>query len=283
MNAAALLRTKGVTMQEASDWVQARLDQPREIYNICREFGINSAMLAEIVKSFVPGVRAADVEAFFAFRGFDPQALRNAADISPAPIPQPVPGPAPAPAPPPSEGGFSGLFPQEFGGLLSFVSLNNNSGALSNGSLREASLAQLTQDSFYWSLFSPASFGGEGDGVWTSSELGFSSLGTLPATAETLESLFYGSIIRVVRSIDEAEITQLEAFLNANEAALGAGNVSTVNSFIQQLSQAFSTPAAVPMLSDEELAAALPFITSTVAQLVGTGGSDLFGGLLDIF
>jgi hypothetical protein len=279
MNVVALLNSKGVTLQQASDWVQARLDQPGAIYSICLEFGINSTMLAEIVQPFVPGVRATEVEAFFVNLGFEAQLLR---DATPVPPPPPVLVPAPAPAPPPNDGGFSGFFPQEFGGLLSFVSLNSNSGALSNSSLRVASLAQLTQDSLYWSLFSPASFGGEGDGVWTSSELGFSGLGNLPATAETLESLFYGSIIRVARSIDEGEVNQLEGFLDANEAALEAGNMAVVNSFVQQLTQAFSTPAAVPLVGDEELAAFLPFVTATVAQLVGTGGSDLFGGLLDI-
>ena len=40
MNAAELLSSKGVSMQQASDWVQARLDRPGEIFSICLEFGI---------------------------------------------------------------------------------------------------------------------------------------------------------------------------------------------------------------------------------------------------
>ena len=59
MNAAELLSSKGVSMQQASDWVQARLDRPGEIFSICLEFGINSTMLAEIVQPFVPGVARA--------------------------------------------------------------------------------------------------------------------------------------------------------------------------------------------------------------------------------
>jgi hypothetical protein len=277
MNTVQLLASKGVTLQEASNWVQANLSQPSAIYNICLEFGINSAMLAEIVQPFVPGVDSSEVEAFFVNLGFDAQPLRNAGSLPPAPLPTPVTEPQP------NQGGFAAFFPPELGGLLSFASLNGNTGALSTSSLRDASLAQLTQDSFYWSLFSPDSFGGAGDGVWTGGELGFSSLGNLPATSETLESLFYGTIIRVIRSIDEAEVMQLEAFLDANEAALEAGNMAVINSALQQLTQAFATPAAVPLVSDQELAAFLPFVTATVAQLVGTGGTNgLFVGLLDI-
>lgn len=273
MNAAQLLSRQGVTMQQASDWVQAHLSTPGDIYNICLQFGINSTMLAEIVQPFVPGVVAMDVEAFFTAQGFDALGLRNAGALPPVPMPSPVE--------PPSAPVFSGVFPAEFGALFSFVSLNNNTGALSNASLREASLAQAMQGGDYWQLFNPASFGGQGDGVWTTSELGFAGLGNLPATAETLESLFYGTIIRVVRSIDQQEVNQLEAFVTANEAALELGNATAINSLILQLNQVFSTPAAVPLVSDQELAAFLPLITSTAIQLVGTGNPDLFGGLLD--
>lgn len=277
MNVVQLLSSKGVSMQQASDWVQANLGQPINIYNVCLEFGINSAMLAEIVQPFVPGVSAFDVEAFFSTQGFNALALRNAGPLPPTPMPQPVPVPQPGPG----EGGFGSFFPQEFAGLFSFITLNDNTGALSNASLREASMAQSGQGSAYWTLFNAASIGGSDDGVWTAAELGFGGLGNLPATAETLESLFYGSIIRVVRSIDQQEVNQLEAFVTANESALELGNPTAVNSLISQLSQAFSTPAAVPLVSDQELAAFLPFVTSTAIQLVGTGNPDLFGGLLD--
>lgn len=273
MNAAQLLSRQGVTMQQASDWVQAHLSAPGDIYNICLQFGINSTMLAEIVQPFVPGVLALDVETFFTAQGFDALGLRNAGALPPVPMPSPVE--------PPSAPVFSGVFPAEFGALFSIVSLNNNTGVLSNASLREAGLAQAMQGGDYWQLFNPASFGGQGDGVWTPSELGFAGLGNLPATAETLESLFYGTIIRVVRSIDQQEVNQLEAFVTANEAALERGNPTAINSLISQLNQVFSTPAEVPLVSDQELAAFLPLITSTAIQLVGTGNPDLFGGLLD--
>ena len=280
MNTAQWLSNKGISMQQASDWVQARLQSPAEIYSVCLEFGINSRMLAEIVQPFVPGVAASDVEAFFSSAGFNALDLRNAGALepipmpSPAPLPAPSPMPAPLPGPAPEGGGFGGLLPPEFGALFSFVSLNDNTGVLSNASLREAGLGL---SSAYWSAFDPGSFGGNADGIWSTDELGFSSLGNLPATAETLESLFYGTVIRLARSIDEQEANQLDAFVEANEAALEAGNSATIGSLIQQLSQAFSTPAAVPLVSDQELAAALPLLV----QLVGAGSGDLFSGLLD--
>ncbi len=268
MTAAELLNSKGVSMQQASEWVQARLQSPAEIYNICLEFGINSSMLADIVQPFVPGVVASDVETFFTNLGFNALDLRNAGPLEPVPMPSPVPAPVPeAPM-------FSGVLPPELSALLSFVSLNDNTGALSNASLREVGLGL---SSAYWSAFNPAQVGGHTDGIWSTDELGFSSLGNLPATAETLESLFYGTVIRLARSIDAQEVNQLDAFLTANEAALDAGNAATINSLIQQVSQALSTPAAVPLVSDADLAAALPLLI----QLVGTGSADLFNGLLD--
>ncbi len=274
MNAAQLLNSKGVSMQQASDWVQARLESPGEIYSICLEFGINSTMLAEIVQPFVPGVVAGDVEFFFSSAGFDALGLRNAGALPPVPMPTPVQ--------PPGTPIFSAVLPVEFSGLLSFLSLNESVGALSNASLREASFAQGSTPASYLKLFDPASIGGQDDFIWTTAELGFAGLGNLPATTETLESLFYGTIIRLVRSIDEQEVMQIEAFADANEAALEAGNIAVLNSLVQQLTNAFSTPAAVPMISDQELAAVLPYFASAAAEVVGTGGGNLFGGFLDI-
>lgn len=279
MNVADLLSRQGVTMQQASDWVQAHLTTPGDIYNICLDFGINSGMLAEIVQPFVPGVVAFDVEAFFTAQGFNALGLRNAGTLPPVPMPTPVPRPVPVD---PGQAIFAGLLPQELGGLFSFMALNNNGGALSNANLRAASLSQGGQAGDYWALFNPASFGGEGDGVWTPGELGFGGLGNLPATAETLESLFYGTIIRLARSLDQQEVDQLDAFSTANEAALEAGNPAVLNNLVQQLGQALSTPAAVPLVSDAELAAFLPALTATAIQLVGMGNPDLFGGFLDL-
>ena len=271
MNAAESPSSKGVSMQQASDWVQERLERPGEIFSICLEFGINSTMLAEIVQPFVPGVGPSDVEAFFTQLGFDALQLRNAGALGPVPMPTPVDPGGPV---------VSGLLPPEYGALLSLVSLNDNGGALSNASLREASLAQTPQGGDYWSLFSPAQVGGHGDGTWSTSELGFTGLGPLPATAETLESLFYGTVIRLVRSIDQQEVSQLDAFVQANAAALDGGNAAAVSSLIQQLSQVFSTPASVPVVPDQELAAFLPFATASAVQLVGSGNPDLFGSFL---
>lgn len=272
MNTLQLLASRGVSMQQAADWVQDHLESPGQIFSICLEFGINSAMLAEIVQPFVPGAVAGDVEAFFTTLGFDAQVLRNAG-INPA-APLPAPGSS-------SEIVAPGFFPQEYAALLSFAALNHNAGALSNDSLREASFAQGTQRGDYWSLFSPAQFGGQEGGSWSASELGLPGLGDLPATAETLESLFYGTVIRLVRSVDEQEVVGLEAFVQANEAALEAGHTATVSTLIQQLGQVFSTPAVVPLVSDHELAALFPFVTASMVQLVGTGNPDVFGGLLD--
>ena len=275
MTAAQLLSSQGVSMQQASDWVQTRLNKPGEIYSVCLEFGINSSMLAEIVQPFVPGVAARDVEAFFSNLGFNALALRHAGPLEPAPMPSPAPVPLPGV---PAFADWAG----EFSPFLSLVSLNNNLGILSTSSLREASLAQMATDSAYWALFNPANFGAREDGTGTLSEMGFTVLGNLPATSQTLESLFYGTAIRLVRSLDEQEANQLAAFEEANATLLQAGHAPTVNSLIQQLAQAFSTPAAVPLISDQDLAQILPIATAATVQLTGLGSDNYFEGLFSL-
>ena len=69
--AAEQLAKLGVSMAEASAFVQANLANPRNIYEVAKQHGITNAMLGEIAG----GYSEAEVEAFFGFHGIDSRDL----------------------------------------------------------------------------------------------------------------------------------------------------------------------------------------------------------------
>lgn len=81
MSAAAHLASFGFTVAQANAWIMSNLNDPATIFNTCKQFGVNSEMLAEIVETSVPGVTAGMVEGFFSAKGFSGGEL-NAAVLS---------------------------------------------------------------------------------------------------------------------------------------------------------------------------------------------------------
>lgn len=261
-SAAQHLFQYGVSMEDANAFVMANIGQPQVIYNVAFEFGVTNAMLGEIAG----GYAETDVEAFFLANGIDSRGLDGA---------------PPAPAP---DGGI-GLIPEEWLSLApSLVALNTDTGVLSNASIRAQviSSASLTEAA-YWNALNPMNWadpGLLGDGRFSIDELGFSHLGDLAATAETVESLIYGSIIKVVRSIDMAEVMSLENFVTTNELALANMDPAATNQLLTLMANVLSTPANPPLVSDVELSAALGFAGAALVGVFESGTLPGLDGLL---
>lgn len=254
-SAAQHLATFGVSMADAQAFINANINNPQQIFNVASEFGVTNAMLGEIAGGF----SAAEVESFFAFNGIDSSSL-NSVVVTP---------PAPAPG-----GGFD-FFPSEWLGLAEHViTLNNNTGILSNESIRSNALSFGIAEADYLAAFDPVNWADPAvlaDGIFSTSELGFDHLGNLPATAQTVESLFYGSIINLVKSVDAEEASMLENFIEANEFALSNFDPGVTNELLDLLIGVLSTPAIVPLVSDEDLSQGLGFIAITLTGVLQTG------------
>jgi hypothetical protein len=259
MNAAQLLATYGITVDDARQWIVAHLETPKDIYDVAKAGGLTSDMIAEILDPLAPGLTGAMVEGFFTANGFDGAALRPA-----------------QPTQPEVEGEV--LLPEALASLGFLVGMNQNGGELSTAALRSAALAQLDDPSLYNELFNPANYYGAEDGVFTGAEIGAPGLAGFAATSENLESLFYGTVIRMLQSVDANEVNELLQFAQANEAALESGSQVAAEQLLNLLISVFEDPAGTPMLDTAQLSEAASQAAAMAAELVGTGGGGLFDG-----
>ena len=186
MSTSSYLANFGVTIEQAREYVLAHLSNPNAIVATARQYGITNDMLGEIAG----GYSAADVRGYLAGFGIDASGL----EAEP-------------------------LFPSEMLQFSTVMGLNTASGALSTASLRAQVIAQ-TGEPAYNAAFDPNHYSGGLDGVFSVADLGVASLGELPATAETLESLFYGTIIRLTGTVDMEELLQVQSFVRDNAAGL---------------------------------------------------------------
>ena len=177
-------------------------------------------------------------------------------------------------------GAGEAVFPTE---LQNLVSLNQNTGVLSNANVRSIALQQGVSAERYDQLFSPSRIDLNGDGVLSTNELGLSALGNLPATSDTVASLLYGTVINVFHALDMQELTNIGNFVNAhaNEIAYNP-NSPYVAQLESMMVDALSTPAAQPIMSDAQIANALGMVVAGMAQSYGNGGAlfdDAFSGI----
>ncbi|HSH89258.1 MAG TPA: hypothetical protein VK996_04695 [Ramlibacter sp.] len=153
----------------------------------------------------------------------------------------------------PAPSGPSVILPSILGGFTSVLDLNDHTGVLSTLSLRTAILGSVTPAK-YWAIFDPARYGGTGDGTLTAAELGVSHLGNLPATAETIESLFYGTFIDVATSIDFTEAGAIGTFFFNNLLGITTRNPATISQYVALFVDAAADPAALQAHPDGALA-----------------------------
>ena len=104
----------------------------------------------------------------------------------------------------------------------------------------------------------------------------------IAATSANLESLFYGTLINVLESIDGNEVNQLYNFIATHQAALEAGSVTAAEQLSSLMIDAFKDPANPPAFPDDMIAAAIAQGTAVAVQVIGSSGdSSLFGSAFD--
>lgn len=180
MSASTHLAQFNLTLQQAHDFVNANLGDLQLIFGIARQYGITTDMLGEIVG----GYSGDQVSAYLTAHGLP------GAELNPTP-----------------------LFTDQLAALGGIISQDPYTGGiLSVAALRERVVA-TTGAAAYDRAFNPDRYEGAADGVFTAAELGAaSSLGTLAATSETMQSLFYGTVVRALTAIDFDESLQLSQF-----------------------------------------------------------------------
>jgi hypothetical protein len=246
--------TFGVTMAQAHDFIMAHVSDPAYIYNMAAQYHVTSAMLGEIT-----GYSATDVEGFFTANGLDGTALRTPAGTTSGPQLLAVEGAS---------------IPD------SVVKLDTYQGVLSTASLHDAIVAKTGQAA-YDQAFSAAPYDTNHDGVLSASELGTTSLGSLPATEATIESIFFGTVVNALKSFDATELTDLSSFVEANSAALDAGDAATTQQMLSMLIADISTPTDTPVVTDSMAIDAIVQPVADMISLMGTGaGGSLFNAVL---
>ncbi|MDD3484999.1 hypothetical protein [Azovibrio restrictus] len=261
--AAQQLAKYGLNVDVAREWIAANLGSPKTVFDICKAGGLNSSMIAEILNPLAPGLSSTAVESFFTGSGLDGSALR--------------------PAPISSGEDKAELIPDDLGQLNWLISMNASVGNLSTTSLHNAVLAELGDSTSYNEMFNPDNYAGSEDGVFTGAELGVNGLGSFAATNANLESLYYGTLINTLKSLDSGEVTELYQFIKANQAGLESGSSAVEDQLVDMLFAAIQDPAYPAALSDAQVASIIVDATVATAQIVGgTDGvfENAFGNLL---
>ncbi len=256
------LSALGISMDQARSFVMANLGSPATIYNVAKQFKIDSQMLADIVAPSVPGVNAAQVEAFFNAKGLDGKSL-NASEIHTT---------------------TSNLLDNGMQALSHLFNFNQNTGILSTQSLRDAIVAKVGMTA-YTKAFSPANLPGGADGVLSTTDLGFTHLGDIQATWQNVESLYFGTVTNTLTAISQSEMEELIAFVRANEPSLDLENPEVMSQLVQLIVNAYASPVTAneaPFFNNAQIAETL---TSTVVQIIKLMGShgneNLFDSMLD--
>lgn len=178
------LAKRGVSIQQAADFITINIDQPEVIFAAARESGVTNAMLNEIT-NFPTEV----ITEYFTFNDLDPRELDNT----------------------------SILFNSDPDSLENLVNFNNNIEVLSNSSLSEQVQSLLSFDGIYPLFLGPIYTLQSDDKIYDTEELGVGHLNNVPATEESVESLFYGSLINLFSALDESELAQINEFSNKKE------------------------------------------------------------------
>lgn len=253
----------GITAQVARDYIFSNINDPGTIFSAAKTAGLTISMLTAIVGG---GVTQAEVRGFFAGRGFNADLLDG----------QPATGA--------SSGAPSQLLSASLAPLAGLVTLNSHAGALSTASVREIVLA-ATGSASYLAAFNPASYGDVADGVLTGAELGLPGLANLAATVETLESLFYGTLVSSLKAIDLREALALASFTGDHLTAMAAGDPGVLGQYHALLVSICADPASSPLLSDAQVSGLVTLAASAFVALAGQAGAvpmldGFFAGLL---
>ncbi len=206
MSAESHLAKFGVTVPQALNFLIANVEQPETIFNVASQYAITTAMLGEIT-TLSPEV----VSNYFAASGFDSSELDDTGI----------------------------LLNKDPGDFKSLVGFNNNDEAhtddvenisevLSTESLRGFVQPLLSDASAYDAVFGPQFAFQANDGIYDAEELGVDLGVTVPATNESIESLFYGSLINMFSALDQTELEPIVSF------PAGSRNTEDFTAFVSE-------------------------------------------------
>ena len=251
MSASTYLANYGISVQQAHDFIFAHLDDPALIYNTAAQYGVTNEMLGEIVG----GYNEDQVGAYFDSHGLASAQLDTAHPF----------------------------LADDMGQLANLISLDTYGGILSVASLRQQVVSQTGATS-YNAAFNPDQYEGAADGVFTSAELGVTHLGSLPASLETVESLFYGTVITALKAIDFDEGMALYNFFETYGDALDNGDEGAALQFVGLLMSVLEDSTSSPIFSDSDIAQAIVSAGVLMIQLIAHDpGAALFDGVLGGF
>lgn len=261
MNTSDYLAQLGVSLDQARSFVMANLGNPGTIYNVAKQFKIDSQILADIVAPQFPGVTASQVEAFFSQHGHDGTRL-NANHIHDS---------------------TSSLMEESTLELPHLYGFNHHTGILSTPSLRDAIVAQVGMTS-YTQAFDPIYLPGAADGVFSTNDLGFAQLGNIPATWQNVESLFFGTFINMLTSISQNEGTEVANFVDANAHLLDLENRDILAQLEQHIVNMFADTVPddeMPFFSNAQVAeAAIDTVVQAIQWMGNHGNTSLFDDML---
>lgn len=246
----------GIPMEFAREFLMANLNNPQLIFSIASQYDIDNAMLGELAG----GYSHDQVEGFFAMHGIASAVLDERHDF------------------------FDGEdMPTQ---ILSLIRMNDATGALATANLRTAVIAQVGQAA-YDAMFDPSLFEGASDGSFSTAELGFSHLGALPATQATLESLFYGTVLASMRTIDASEAAEVENIMDFSDMHLQHMIDGDEALFMQMVNMVMGVfdPTDAPMMTEAQLQDMAVTAGVKFVQIVGAEaeGDSLFIGVLTAF
>jgi len=169
-----------ITVQQANDFIVENIDKPTVLYDAAQNNAVTLDMLSEFT-SF----QSNEISEYFTTAMLDPEKLCN----------------------------VSKLINSELGTLESIVDFNNNTGILSTYSLKEQVLPLLLlNDSAAFEAFFKLPvewlFMAKDD-LYDAAELNVTHLNNVPATTESIESLFFGTLLNIYSSLDQVELNQL--------------------------------------------------------------------------
>lgn len=179
ISAEAHLAKLGYSIKQANDFINANVGQAEIIFAAARENGVTTNMLNEISGHSTTVIR----------EYFDAAGLNN------------------------KEVDYTSLLVNsDLGSLERLISFNERDGILSNSSLSDTVRSEINMPLNYDFTFVEYADFELNDGKYDAEELGVGHLVNVSATNESIESLFYGSIINIFSALDETELDQINTF-----------------------------------------------------------------------
>ncbi|WP_293005517.1 hypothetical protein [Nitrosomonas sp.] len=179
ISAEAHLAKLGYSIKQANDFINANVGQAEIIFAAARENGVTTNMLNEISGHSTTVIR----------EYFDVAGLNN------------------------KEVDYTSLLVNsDLGSLERLISFNERDGILSNSSLSDTVRSEINMPLNYDFTFVEYADFELNDGKYDAEELGVGHLVNVSATNESIESLFYGSIINIFSALDETELDQINTF-----------------------------------------------------------------------